>query len=149
MKKFLFVLLACSICVVFVGCQRAVGPKSEFKNDKLVFTFSKKDKRKSIKVFSFELYKENCKSDCVYWHVVNKIDEETGRPNFITIHDGIIEYGQSFPKMDLKMPAKKLDSGAYLLSGDVTTAGGGRMLYYEFSIDIDASGNRFVVQDSQ
>ncbi len=145
MKYTIIAIFMAIVGVGVVGCQKFIIIKAEYRNDQLFFTFNENPRKREVKIYNFELFKEECIADCVYWSVMNK-EDESGALNHILLSGGHVVYGQKFPDMDLKVAAKKLVPGKYTASGtaSIKTGSGGRTFYHEFIIDEGADGELYV-----
>lgn len=140
MNKVFFYILLCVITLATIGCQKFLVINAGFRDSELVFIFGDHSDREQVLLYGFSLNQVDCDTDCLYWHVANKIDEDSGRPNYILVENNGISYAQKFPKMDLKMPAKQLVAGEYVASGNIRTGNNSKILYFEFFIDKDENG---------
>lgn len=145
MKCTILAIFLAVIGVGIVGCQKFITMKTEYRNDQLTFSFNGAPKNRTIKIYNFELFQEECISDCVYWNVMNK-EDESGALNHILLDGRYVVYGQEFPDMDLRTAAKKLVSGKYIASGtaSIKAGSGGQTFYHTFILDEGVGGKLFV-----
>lgn len=146
MKKSYITLSLFFVLLVVTGCQKFLAVTASMDGGSLIFHF---DSDYAVSLHDLEMDRTDCKSDCVIWSAVNKVDKN-GELTKAFLESGTFKYGQKFDELETRVPPKPLVPGSYIIGGTISTDESAKHFFeYEFTLESDASGALVVVDKTK
>lgn len=128
------------LCLSLIGCKKFSEIDITVVNENLMFSPSSLKKNTDYQLHELSIYKKDCDDDCIMWRISYNINNPINQ-RFINLTNGEIFYGQVFTNSDIDVPAKKLTSGIYNLSGSISTHNNQASLFSkDFILKINENG---------